>query len=196
MKEFIEKNISLLLREIYTCLVNEGLDISIRQSQVHFWWTHLGQGWYKRCEDAFDSTCLWLLENDYPIILKEVKPVHALAFETTNILEQLNDLGININEYGIDVTYNTNNMGFELYVLHAEVNGTGFPLSYLFFENNGKCKDRLRTSILQKFLTIFQDQGLQPKFFLTDKDFYRLMQHDLHGLMLRSNCTNGTLKKP
>ncbi|RGB30664.1 hypothetical protein C1646_627764, partial [Rhizophagus diaphanus] len=39
--------------------------------------------------------------------------------------------GININEYGMDATYNTNNMGFELYVLHAEVNGTGFPLSYL-----------------------------------------------------------------
>ncbi|CAB4423647.1 unnamed protein product [Rhizophagus irregularis] len=173
VKEFIEKNISLLPREIYARLVNEGLDISIKQSQVHFWWTHLGQGRYKRCEDAFDSTCLWLLENDYSIILKEVEPVRALAFET-NILKQLNELGININEYGIDATYNTNNMGFELYVLHAEVNGTGFPLSYLFLENNGKCKDGLRTSILQKFLTIFRDQGLQPKFFLTDKDFSQI----------------------
>ena len=45
-------------------------------------------------------------------------------------------------------------------------------LSYLFLENNGK--DGIRTNILQKFLTIFRDQGLQPKFFLTDKDFAQI----------------------
>ena len=89
---------------------------------------------------------------------------HALAF-VTGILKEINELGINISEYGIDATYNTNNMGFELYVLHAEINGTGFPLSYLFLENNGKCKEGIRTSILQMFLTVFRDQGVQPLFF-------------------------------
>jgi hypothetical protein len=68
------------------------------------------------------------LENNYDIILQEVEPVHSLAFET-DILKQINELGININEYGIDATYNTNNMGFELYIFHAEVNGIGVPLS-------------------------------------------------------------------
>ncbi|CAG8848714.1 32779_t:CDS:1, partial [Racocetra persica] len=29
----------------------------------------------------------------------------------------------------------------KFFVGHAGVNGTGFPLSYLFFENNGQCKD-------------------------------------------------------
>ena len=53
-----------------------------------------------------------------------MKPVHALAFET-GILKQLDELKINISECGIDATYNTNNMGFELYVLHVEINGTG-----------------------------------------------------------------------
>ena len=65
-------------------------------------------------------------------------------------------------------------MGFELYVLHAEVNGTGFPLSYLFLENNGQCKEGVRTGVIQMFLTIFRDRGLQPKFFLTDKDFAQI----------------------
>ncbi len=74
----------------------------------------------------------------------------------------------------MDATYNTNNLGFELYVLHAEVNGTGFPLSYLFLENNGKCKEGIRTSILQMFLTVFRDQGVRPLFFLTDKDFAQI----------------------
>ena len=65
-------------------------------------------------------------------------------------------------------------MGFELYNLHAEMNGTGFPLSYLFVENNGQCKGGIRTGILQKFLTIFRNRGLNPTFFLTDKDFAQI----------------------
>ncbi|GBB99646.1 hypothetical protein RclHR1_35920001, partial [Rhizophagus clarus] len=129
VKEFIKNNIDLLPKEIYARLVDKGLNVLIRQNQIHFWWTKLGQGRYKRCEDAFDSTCLWLSENNHHIILQEIEPVRALAFET-GILEQLNELKINISECGMDATYNTNNMGFELYVLHAEVNGTGFPLSY------------------------------------------------------------------
>jgi len=35
VKEFIGKNIDLLPREIDARLVNEGLDISIRQKQIH-----------------------------------------------------------------------------------------------------------------------------------------------------------------
>lgn len=52
-----------------------------------------------------------------------------------NIFKQLNELEININKYRIDATYNTNNMGFELYILHVKVNGTGFLLLYLFLKN-------------------------------------------------------------
>ncbi|GBC06809.1 hypothetical protein RclHR1_07060002 [Rhizophagus clarus] len=158
VKDFIKENINLLPREIYARLVNEGLDISIRQKQVHFWVTQLGQGRYKRPENAFDSACLWLLENNYHIILQEVEPVRALAFET-GILKQINELGINIHECGIDAAYKTNNMGFELYVLHAEVNGIGVPLSCLFLENNDECKDGIRTYIIQNFLTKFRDQN-------------------------------------
>ena len=69
-----------------------------------------------------------------------MKPVYVLAFDT-RILEQIKKFGININEYEIDATYNTNNIGFELYILHVEVYGTGFPLLYLFLENNGQCKE-------------------------------------------------------
>ncbi|CAJ0634122.1 16690_t:CDS:2 [Entrophospora sp. SA101] len=50
----------------------------------------------------------------------EMEPVRALAFET-GILEQINKLGINLNERVVDDTYNTNDMGFELFVLHAEI---------------------------------------------------------------------------
>jgi len=32
---------------------------------------------------------------------------------------------------------NTNNLKFELYIVHAEIDETGFPLAYLFMENHG-----------------------------------------------------------
>ena len=58
VKDFIKDNIDLLPREIYYRLVDKDMDITIRQNQIHFWWSQLGQNQYKRYEDSFDSTCL------------------------------------------------------------------------------------------------------------------------------------------
>ena len=41
-----------------------------------------------------------------------------------------------------------NNFGFELYTLQAEMNGTGFPLAYMFLENNGRCGEGIRTAVI------------------------------------------------
>lgn len=68
----------------------------------------------------------------------------------------------------------TNDLCFELYTFHAKVEGTGYPLSYLLLENNGNCKDGVRTSIIQAFLTQMRNIGLLPNFFLSDKDFAQL----------------------
>src|SRR5437763_7536745 len=106
-------------------------------------------------------------------MLYKTEPVNVLAFDT-RILDQLNKFGIIVNECGIDATYNTNNFGFELYVLHAEMNGTGFPLAYLFLENNGKCGEGIRTTIIQSFLSKLRDMGVCPGFILTDKDFAQI----------------------
>ncbi|CAG8833027.1 20941_t:CDS:2, partial [Gigaspora margarita] len=64
----------------------------------------------------------------------------------TELYDYLLKLNINIRECGIDATYNMNNFGIELYFFQAEVNGTGFPLAYLFLENNGTCGLGTRTS--------------------------------------------------
>ena len=54
------------------------------------------------------------------------------------------------------------------------MNGTGFPLAYLFLENNGKCGDGIRTTVIQNFLNKLRDMGLQPEFLLTNKDFSQI----------------------
>ncbi len=68
IKKFILDNIDLLPREIYKRLVEHGLNINIRQKQVHFWWSELGKNRYKRDEDSFLSAQKWLKEKSYSVI--------------------------------------------------------------------------------------------------------------------------------
>ncbi|PKY39601.1 hypothetical protein RhiirA4_526491, partial [Rhizophagus irregularis] len=68
---------------------------------------------------------------------------------------------------------NTNNLKFELYVVHAEIDGMGFPLAYLFLEN-GNCGGGIRTGIIIDFFLQLKIRGLEPEFFLTDKDFSQI----------------------
>ncbi|GBB99255.1 hypothetical protein RclHR1_03460024 [Rhizophagus clarus] len=58
--------------------------------------------------------------------------------------------------------------------MHAEVNGTGFPLAYLFLEHNGKCGDGIRTEMIMKFVLHLKEKGLDPNFILTDKDWAQI----------------------
>src|SRR5438046_2730531 len=53
IKLFISENIDLLPREIYKRLVERELDLNIRQKQIHFWWTEIGQKRYKRDKILF-----------------------------------------------------------------------------------------------------------------------------------------------
>ena len=58
--------------------------------------------------------------------------------------------------------------------MHAEIDGMGFPLAYLFLENNGNCGNGIRTGILIDFFIQLKNCGLEPEFFLTDKDFAQI----------------------
>ncbi|RGB39514.1 hypothetical protein C1646_811940 [Rhizophagus diaphanus] len=63
--------------------------------------------------------------------------VKDYILQNLDLFSQLREQNIQINECGIDATYNTNNLTFELYVLHVEVDSTEYPLGYLFLNNNG-----------------------------------------------------------
>ena len=66
---------------------------------------------------------------------------------------------------------NTNNLKFELYIVHAEIDGAGFPLAYLFMKNNGNYSNGIWTGTIIDFFLQLKIHGLNPLFFLTDKDF-------------------------
>ncbi|CAB4438821.1 unnamed protein product [Rhizophagus irregularis] len=172
VKQFILDNIDLLPREIYKRLVDRGLDINIWQKQIHFWWVELGKTRYKRDEDSFISAEKWLIEKSYQVIFQKENP-KALGF-LTELWNILQDSQFKIREIGVDATYNTNNLKFELYVVHAEVDGIGVPLAYLFIENNGNCGNGVRTGVIIDFLVQLKTRGLKPDFFITDKDFAQI----------------------
>jgi hypothetical protein len=102
IKVFISDNIDLLSREIYKRLVERGLSLNIRQKQIHFWWTKIGQSRYFQNENALLSAQKWLEENSYQIIFQKNSP-NALGF-LTGLWDVLQNSQFKIHEIGIDVT--------------------------------------------------------------------------------------------
>ena len=103
IKTFIQENIDLLHCKIYAKLINKGLDLSIKQKQIHFWWTKFSQNRYIRYENSFQSALLWMKEQNYDVILNLTKPVQVIAF-TTGIYEHLKKHNIHIYECSVDTT--------------------------------------------------------------------------------------------
>ena len=102
VKKFILDNIDLLPREIYKRLIERGLNINIRQKQIHYWWVELGKDRYKRDEDSFLSAKKWLLEKSYQIIFQKESP-KALGF-LTGLWNTLQNSQFKIYEIGVDAT--------------------------------------------------------------------------------------------
>ncbi|CAG8436323.1 3850_t:CDS:2, partial [Scutellospora calospora] len=159
VKQYIKNNIDLLPREIYARLIDKGMDTSIVQKQIHYWWATFGSNRYIRHNDAFKSALMWIEEECYKVIVNTTTPVRAIGF-LTGLLDDFKRLNINI--------------WFELYVLHAEVNGSGYPIAYLFVESNSKSGNGIRTEIILIFLNEIKLQGVTPEFVLTDKDFAQI----------------------
>ena len=60
-----------------------------------------------------------------------------------------------------------------MYAVVGQINGTGYPMAYLFLDNSKK-EDGVRTSILSNFFNALHSKDLRPDFFLTDKDWAQI----------------------
>lgn len=102
-KNFIKENINLLPREIYAKLVSNGMDLSICQKQIYYWWSKYMVNYYKRDENAFISAKKWLEEYGFEIILYLEFPVQAIGF-VTGLDKIIKENKIHLYECGIDAT--------------------------------------------------------------------------------------------
>lgn len=78
----------------------------------------------------------------------------------------------------MDVTYKTNQLGYELYGILASVRGTDFPIAYMLVKNQVDVRDA-QFEVVKKFLHELRERALKPKFFFTDKDWSQIqaIQH-------------------
>jgi len=102
IKNFILDNIDLLPREIYKQLIKQGLNINIRQKQIHFWWMEFGKTRYKRDEDSFISAIKWLNEKTHEVVFQSNNS-KAFGF-LTNLWNILQNIQFKIYEIDVDVT--------------------------------------------------------------------------------------------
>ena len=103
IKQFIKNNVDLFPQIIYSQLVANGMDITIRQKQIHYWWSVYMIEQYKRYENSFTSAQCWLSKYNYSILFVMDSSVHAIAF-LTGIEKLLQEQNIIISECGIDAT--------------------------------------------------------------------------------------------
>ncbi|SAL97591.1 hypothetical protein, partial, partial [Absidia glauca] len=90
-----------------------------------------------------------------------------------------------VTEYHVDSTYRSNNAGFELFGIVANVYGSGYPIAYLLMKinassnnnnnNNNNNNDdheenNSRIGVLKTFFQRMKSQGLNPTFMFCDKD--------------------------
>jgi hypothetical protein len=80
---------------------------------------------------------------------------------TTPFFEKL-ARDVRVDEYFIDATYKTDEPGFDLYGVLANVRGAGFPVAYMLVK------------AVKKFLNELMERGMQPRFFHTDKDWSQI----------------------
>jgi hypothetical protein len=103
IKQFIKDNVDLFSQTIYSQLVANGMDIAIRQKQIHYWWSVYMIEQYKRYKNSFISAQHWLNEYNYSTLFIMNSPIHAIAF-LTGIEKLLKEQNIIISECGIDAT--------------------------------------------------------------------------------------------
>ncbi|CAG8685060.1 10881_t:CDS:2, partial [Ambispora gerdemannii] len=114
---FIKNNIHLTSRQLWKHLQHQSHTLT--QKQVHFWWSTFHQKLFYCDNDQFTSA-IYLLQEDesYPLLYSnQENGLSEFAF-TTPFLQLLHGI---YDEICMDATYKTNNVGFELYTIMANI---------------------------------------------------------------------------
>ncbi|KAJ9106406.1 hypothetical protein QFC21_001552 [Naganishia friedmannii] len=146
--------------------------VHFTQKQVHARWTRENERVWKLDPDELTSASLVMQrhrESDRIdlITLPTITGVQAFAFAVRDVLEQR---GPFIHEVGMDSTWKTNGMGFELYAFVAEANGVALPLLFMFVKTGPKAPKDSKTAIIGACLLHIKERCVNIKFALSDKD--------------------------
>ncbi|CAG8674498.1 6141_t:CDS:2, partial [Ambispora gerdemannii] len=119
------------------------------KENVYFWWSTFHQKLFYHDNDQFTSAIYLLQEDESYLLLysNQENGLFEFAF-TTPFLQLLHGI---YDEICMDATYKTNNVRFELYTVMVNIEGVGYPLSYLFL-NSSPTTPNMRTIALTDYL--------------------------------------------
>lgn len=176
--EFINARVSNRTpSEIYRDLLGSGIP-GIKyatQHQIYYQWQQANASMWRRDTDQFVSAMrlLAVSEEKYPYTTYLSGRTRGLAIY---IHGSIATLAPETKELAMDATFGTNNTGMDLFVVLAELDGTGVPLAYLFVEtlaSGGGVKSidpGAMPHVLDQFLRPLKISGFDPTFFGCDKD--------------------------
>lgn len=168
VRNYIAAHTTKSVPDIYQAIKDNQLDGCeyITVKQVYYWWALAARCEYQRSDDELLSAKVYLAEHQQELLFSNE---HGFAF-ATKFLQMLPDSVLF--ELMVDATYNTNKQKYELYGAMAIVDGTGFPLSYLFLAT-GKNRPVCRT-ITEWFAALKKRRLSVIETFYTDKDFAQI----------------------
>lgn len=118
-------------------------DTVMTPKQISYWFNLATRSRYVRDQDQIASSRILIQEHEangyFNILNIRTEITNAVAF-TTPFFEKLTG-DVRVDEYFIDATYKTNEPGFDLYAVLANVRGAGFPLAYMLVKNQVGKKD-------------------------------------------------------
>ncbi|CAG8673708.1 3945_t:CDS:2, partial [Cetraspora pellucida] len=121
-------------------------------------------------DDQVNSAKMFLEEHNLQVIMfNNSNRVKLLGF-ITSFFEKFKEN----KEIFVDAMYKTNALGYELYSVISQYDGSGFAMTYLFVKGNKQ--DEARTEILADFFKILHNLGMNKLVYLyTDKDFAQIL---------------------
>ena len=168
IRDYITTSTTQTVPEIYQTIKEKHLDgyEHITVKQVYYWWTLAARCEYQRSDDELLSAKTYLAEHHQELLFDNE---HGFAF-ATKFLDVLPDAVLL--ELMVDATYNTNKQKYELYGALAIVDGTGFPVSYLFLATG---RNRPVTRVITEWFEMLKTKRLENiQTFYTDKDLAQI----------------------
>ncbi|KAG7089710.1 hypothetical protein E1B28_011365 [Marasmius oreades] len=157
--EYIQDHLEFKPHDVFKALRSDYSTLA--SSQIYSAWLQLSKVLWRRENDQMMSAKRLLEElqdaREVDVFTTvSVEGIEQLAWGMKKIVKQLT--GYSIVEIGIDVTFNTNSKGLELYGVLGEYDGGGYPLAYCLLSTAQSTVVKKRIHALEHFALQLHDK--------------------------------------
>ncbi|KAF9023081.1 hypothetical protein BDZ89DRAFT_1193313, partial [Hymenopellis radicata] len=170
-KDLIRDLKHLAPSKIWDKILADNPDNEYTEKQVYSEWMHQSEKEWRLDNDQVKSAEKLIRSvEDYTTQVIPITPrpgIHAIAFA---LKEPLDAIGAETTEVAMDSTWKTNQAGYELYSLVAELNGCAVPIAFIFTTSDGTAEPGTKDLMLQDFIDFIAKRCPNIKFTDSDKE--------------------------